>query len=575
MKRTLSLLLSVLMILSVCAVPAFAAGSDEIELNETSVTLAVDDEYFLYFDAYSVDDDPDVDYWSSDEDIALVDVYFEDGEAYIYAGGVGTATITIVYGSAKATCKVTVINPADDISFAQTEKTLAIGKQTRLTPVLTPDDATEVITWKSSNSKVAKVSYTGCVTAVSAGTATITAETYYGYTATCKIKVTQPVTAIKLNETAYTVQKAGCYLQLKATVTPTTASDKTVTWTSSNKKVATVDKNGKVTIIGKGTAVITAKAKSGVTATCKVVCKTAQHDHLYKSTKVASTCTKKGYTYSKCVVCGDVTRTNYKKALGHTWVKKSGVNGRVCSTCGTKYCTANGHNWKAATCTAAKTCKECKKTSGKALGHNWTSTVTKKATCTAKGKKTVTCTTCKKKVEKTISPLGHSCKNGHCTRCDKSVKGLLKYYIKKNGYYDDGYYKLHVNHGSSMWTTYGYDSEEDRVYLGWRVETSSGYYYNFIMDLDSECKSYSCETYLYDDYATYFHGISKFKASSIKSSTKTISFSTYDSDYYGIASDMKEIVAEAVVTMLEDFNYISDDYGWGLTAKSLGFTNFK
>ena len=76
-------------------------------------------------------------------------------------------------------------------------------------------------------------------------------------------------TGISLNKTSLSLDKEESY-NLKATITPNNATDKTITWKSSNKSVATVTSKGKVTAKSVGTATITAKTSNGKTATCKI-----------------------------------------------------------------------------------------------------------------------------------------------------------------------------------------------------------------------------------------------------------------------------------------------------------------
>ena len=127
------------------------------------------------------------------------------------------------------------------------------------------------ITWTSSNKSVATVSSKGAVKAKKKGTAVITAK-YGKKKLTCKVTVKQPVKSIKLNKTSATLKK-GKSLTLKATISPSSANNKAVTWSSSNKKVATVSSKGVVKAVGNGTATITVKAKdgSGKKATCNKI----------------------------------------------------------------------------------------------------------------------------------------------------------------------------------------------------------------------------------------------------------------------------------------------------------------
>ena len=168
--------------------------------------------------------------------------------------------------------------PATGISLNQTSATLTTKGQTlQLTATVTPSNATDKsVTWTSSNTSVAVVSSTGLVTAVSDGTATITATTADGSnkTATCTVTVNIPVlaTGISLNQTSATLTMNGQTFQLTATVTPSNATDKSVTWTSSNTSVAVVSSTGLVTAVSNGSATITATTADGSnkTATCEI-----------------------------------------------------------------------------------------------------------------------------------------------------------------------------------------------------------------------------------------------------------------------------------------------------------------
>jgi len=160
--------------------------------------------------------------------------------------------------------------PVESISLEPT-LSITVGEYETLTATVLPANATDkTVTWTSSNAN-ATVDENGKVTAVSAGTAIITA-TAGGKTATCTVTILEentnnPVTSITLNKTDLELD-AGKFETLTATVLPSDATNKTVTWTSSNTDVATVA-NGKVTAINEGTAIITATA-GGKTATCTI-----------------------------------------------------------------------------------------------------------------------------------------------------------------------------------------------------------------------------------------------------------------------------------------------------------------
>ena len=173
-------------------------------------------------------------------------------------------------------CEVVEEAPArisvEKIKLSQTKATLTrTGKQLsptlQLEATVTPDDATnKAVTWTSSNAKVAKVDKNGKVTALKEGTVTITckAKDGSGKEASCKITVKDTkVSKITLNKTKATM-KAGKTLQLKVKkFTPASPVNQKVKWSTSNKKVATVDKNGKV------------KAKSA--GTCKITCSSVEN----------------------------------------------------------------------------------------------------------------------------------------------------------------------------------------------------------------------------------------------------------------------------------------------------------
>ena len=125
------------------------------------------------------------------------------------------------------------------------------------------------ITWKSSNSRVAAVNQSGKVTAKKKGTAVITASLSDGKKAVCKVTVKEiPAKRIKLNVKDLRAYK-GYKFTVKTTITPKKATD-TITWKSSNPKVASVTSKGVIRMKKNGKATITARTKSGKKATVKV-----------------------------------------------------------------------------------------------------------------------------------------------------------------------------------------------------------------------------------------------------------------------------------------------------------------
>ena len=164
----------------------------------------------------------------------------------------GTATITASYGNAKATCTVTVKAPS--VKFAKKTATVYKGKTATVKATLT---GVSSVKYTSSNKKVATVnSKTGAVKGLKAGTVTITA-TSGKLKATYKLTVKNPT--FSLTKSSATIKKG------KTTIIKSKAAPAgKVTYTSSNKKVATVTSKGVVKGIKKGKATITVKC-NGIT----------------------------------------------------------------------------------------------------------------------------------------------------------------------------------------------------------------------------------------------------------------------------------------------------------------------
>ena len=271
MKRLffVSFMLLFILALSSCEEPVVEIKVSSITLNSESLSMT-EGETFKLNATVSPDNatDKTVIWSTSDAGIANVE------EGVVTAVREGSATITAASkdGGAKVTCPVTVAPKVIDvtgITLSRQEAIMNPGETLTLTATVKPDDATDkTVTWTSNNISVASVK-DGVVTAVSIGAASITA-TAGGKSATCTITVKEAyieVTSVTLNQTSVSILE-GESVTLKATVKPADATDKTVTWTSSNPDVLTVY-GGKVTGISAGTATVTASA-GGKSATCEV-----------------------------------------------------------------------------------------------------------------------------------------------------------------------------------------------------------------------------------------------------------------------------------------------------------------
>ena len=249
-----------------------------ITLNASSQNLITGESFTLTATVEPAKTTDTIVWSSSNEAVATV----SDGT--VTAAKAGTTEITATAGNVKATCTVTVSDPVykvTDIKLtAAPSRRIAAGKKVKLKASIAPSNATDKsVTWTSSNKKVATVNAKGLVTfKKNAGgkKVTITATAKDGSKKFAKITLTcmkGSVKSIKLS--GKTTVKSGKTTKLKAKVsTKNGKANKTVVWSSSNTKLATVDKNGKVkTVKGKkGTVKITAKATdgSGKKATIKI-----------------------------------------------------------------------------------------------------------------------------------------------------------------------------------------------------------------------------------------------------------------------------------------------------------------
>ena len=248
---------------------------------------------------------------SSNPEVATVD----NGVVTAVSAGEAIITVTTEDGAKTATCKVTVnapqTVPVTGVTLDKAELTLEKGSTGTLKATVEPQNATNnTVTWSSSNEEVATVDQHGTVTAVRAGTATITVTTEDGgKTATCKVTVnapqTVPVTGVTLDKAELTLEK-GSTGTLEAKVEPSDATNKNVTWSSSNPEFATVA-NGTVTAVSAGEATITVTtADGGKTATCKVTVK--PQNVLVTAISVPSTATL--YVGNTATLTATVTPTN-------------------------------------------------------------------------------------------------------------------------------------------------------------------------------------------------------------------------------------------------------------------------
>ena len=208
--------------------------------------------------------------WSSDSpEIAEV-----DQEGNVTAKSAGEAVITAVSGDVSGTCTVVVskrIIPVTSVAVIPEYVELTEGDSKALMVSIQPSDATDkTVVWSSDAPEIVEVSDGGRITAISEGTAVITA-TSGDVSGTCTVVVSKPyipVSSVKINLSSLELTQ-GEVVSLTVTVEPANATDKTVVWRSDDSDVASVDQEGNVTAVSQGNTVITAEC-GDMSATCVV-----------------------------------------------------------------------------------------------------------------------------------------------------------------------------------------------------------------------------------------------------------------------------------------------------------------
>ena len=206
-----------------------------------------------------------------------------DGDGNLTTYKPGTATITCTSNDnweVVTTCSVTVnAIPVSQLTINKSSMTLLLGEKEKLTASILPTDASNKnVTWTSADPSIATVSSDGTISAVKVGKTTVTCTSIDNdaIKAVCEVTVNPiEVTSLKLNLTSLSLI-VGNSRTLTATIQPSNATYKEVTWQSSNPEVATVSEDGTVKALTQGTAVITCTSVSNpdITASCDVTVST-------------------------------------------------------------------------------------------------------------------------------------------------------------------------------------------------------------------------------------------------------------------------------------------------------------
>ena len=311
-----------------------------IKINETVSTLKYGNTKKLTATIYPSNATNKVVSWTSNNtSLVTVDA---SGNIKVVGNKTGTAIITVTTadGGFKSSVNVNVAAiKVTGLTLNKTSATLNYGASTKVTATVSPSNAANKnVTWTSSNPSLVTVDASGNIKAVSNtnGTAVITAKTQDGsFTKTVTIttkKITINPTGIKLNASNGTVylNASNKTVKLTATVSPSNATNKNVTWASSNTNVATVS-GGTVTAKGQGTANITATTASGgfvatykITVKKKVIVVVTASQGVRMNKWFTSYKSSKGYSYS---MSGKTLKYVYKSGSGFDFQLGEGFTG--------------------------------------------------------------------------------------------------------------------------------------------------------------------------------------------------------------------------------------------------------
>lgn len=247
---------------------------ESIALNRDGISLDEGQQFQLIASVTPVDAVTKLDWASDNNSIASV-----SSNGFITAVSSGETTVHVKTDNGLAAeCHIIVTKqdiPITSVSLSNTSLTLIEGDNKVISAAVLPSNTTlnKAISWSSSNNAIAKVDANGKVFAVKPGNAEIIAKASNGITAKCKISIQKrevPITSISISNTSLSLSE-GDGRQLSATVYPAnTTMNRSISWTTSNKGIVTIDGSGGVHAIASGNAIITARSSNGKTVSCIV-----------------------------------------------------------------------------------------------------------------------------------------------------------------------------------------------------------------------------------------------------------------------------------------------------------------
>ena len=257
------------MLLASCAKEIVEVHVTDVALDRTEATLMEGETLTLSATVSPNDAKDKTLIWSStDETVATV----SEGVVTAVSEGMTTIAATSVDGDISATCTVTVkpkVIAVESVSLDKSSLTITEGREASLTVTVKPENATNRnVTWTSSDENIASVE-AGIITALKAGSATISAVSEDGgKTAECKVTVS--AIGLTLDRTSLDLC-TGEKFRLSASFTPDDAPTRNLTWSSSDDAVVSVSQDGEVTAVAEGTATVTVATEDGeLMAECKV-----------------------------------------------------------------------------------------------------------------------------------------------------------------------------------------------------------------------------------------------------------------------------------------------------------------
>lgn len=244
---------------------------EKIDLGQEKISMKKGDSILLQVKVTPVDAKIDKFIFES-ENSNIVTV---NEKGYITASNVGTTTITVKTEDNTLSDKVTItvsektpttIEPTNIVLYGL-DSGLLVGSSTTLRYDIQPNNATNrSVTWKSSDPSIATVNNSGFVTGVKAGKCTIQVTTSNNISKSVEITVESNVVAVTgiriLDGISLTMPQNGTK-RISYSITPSNATNKNVTYTSSNSNIAYVDSNGIISGNGVGNAVITVTTEDG------------------------------------------------------------------------------------------------------------------------------------------------------------------------------------------------------------------------------------------------------------------------------------------------------------------------